>query len=1157
MTINSGKTPVKPSQVSVATSLTGTERLLGTRVQGPNSPKTIGMEIQQIAQLVSVNTTLIAQLVSIDPSVIAQYVVLDYNQVSVDYNQIMLDYNQFVLDYSQISVDYSQISVNPALVSVDPSAVAQYVSIDYNQVSVDYSQIVLDYDQVSIDYSQVSVDYAQIPVDYSQVSVNTSAVAALVSVDPSAVAQYVVLDYNQISVDYSQVSIDYNQVSVNTSAVAALVSVDPSAVAQYVVLDYDQVSINYNLVSIDYSQVSVNTTAVAALVSVNPALVSVDPSAVAQFVSLDYSQVSVNLSALASIIDFDSSVTPGVYGTSTVIPQLTINAEGRITSVALVTAVGGGPGAADVIHTINASAGSVVATSANTSMNIYGDGVNITTSITGQTLTVKHLPVSSGNNGFYPSGVGNGPYVDFPIFNTDENGHVTSIDTTSRGFFTYLNLYSGGALVTAVEYINNKTGIAFRYNTPLSIAARVTGENFNPSMDILHKRSTVVSGVYGTSTIIPRFEVNEYGHVLSVSNVTLPAFLTSETPRLLWATVSASQGSTTANVSADNLAVRGAGGISTSITGDVLTVQHDTLVSVGGVTSTYGTSTIIPRITLNQYGHIISIVPVTIPAASFTETPRLIWATISASQGSTTADVSADNLAVRGANGISTSITGDVLTVYNTSSGASAGQYNNNIWNISFDVDGFGRITSIQRTSAARTSLWSDTGSFESFGRGFGIFGGAQMKVSAATTAAAGGPRYDFIVEHSVVLSVGGATSIYGSTSTIPRITVNQYGHIVSITQVAAPSGGPGGGNFVSVDANPVFIGQDASAAGTDSIAIGRNARALGADSIVIGTSITDDFISKSVKIGTTHDSRMFLNGISQNFNPFLNSTSVRCTSGASGYWFIYSTSVDTVVDLPDGVEFGHKVYISHGTTSVTTSPSDRIITVRRPLGETTAFIVPPQGQRVSTFSLTEGQFVGLVKLDGDSWRVESQSGLYDSGPFPNEYSLRAKISVSATTQILIRGVMDPRFDSYEIILNGIATNNATGRRLIMNFGVDGVIASVAGHQSQCYVDVTLRGAPTATADFLEITTSLISTSAYYSGNINVFTPHNNRRFTLRGTGVIDKNAVSVAMTEFCGICGTTSVINPTDMIFRFQGGTAFRDTGRIHIYGRINGQRR
>jgi len=187
---------------------------------------------------------------------------------------------------------------------------------------------------------------------------------------------------------------------------------------------------------------------------------------------------------------------------------------------------------------------------------------------------------------------------------------------------------------------------------------------------------------------------------------------------------------------------------------------------------------------------------------------------------------------------------------------------------------------------------------------------------------------------------------------------------------------------------------------------------------------------------------------------------------------------------------------------------------------------------------------------------VIGQGGLSGS-PFPGPYSLRAQVSVSATTVIHIRDVMNPMFDSYEIILNDIATNNTTGRRLIMNFGVNGVIASIAGHQSQCYVDTTVRGAPIASAEFLEITTSLVSTSSYYSGGINVFTPHNNRRFTVRGTGVLDKNGTSVAMMEHCGMCGTTSVINPTDMIFRFLGGTAFRDTGRIHVYGRVNGQRR
>jgi plastocyanin len=110
--------------------------------------------------------------------------------------------------------------------------------------------------------------------------------------------------------------------------------------------------------------------------------------------------------------------------------------------------------------------------------------------------------------------------------------------------------------------------------------------------------------------------------------------VTSGSDQNLFQTVSTDSGSTTADTTTDTLTIAGGSDIATSVTGDTVTINF---TGAGG-------------------------------------TSQNLFQTVSADSGSTTADTSTDTLTVAGGTDISTSISGDILTVSftgTTSSGAS------------------------------------------------------------------------------------------------------------------------------------------------------------------------------------------------------------------------------------------------------------------------------------------------------------------------------------------------------------------------------------------------------------------------------------------------------------------------------------------------------
>ena len=141
----------------------------------------------------------------------------------------------------------------------------------------------------------------------------------------------------------------------------------------------------------------------------------------------------------------------------------------------------------------------------------------------------------------------------------------------------------------------------------------------------------------------------------------------------LWETFNADTGSTTANITTDTLTISGGTGISTSITGDALTVTNtspnadqnlfETITADSGSTTaniTTDTLTIVggANITTAIVGDTLTI------SASGGGADQNLWETITADTGSTTANITTDTLNILGATSeIITSVVSDTMSI--------------------------------------------------------------------------------------------------------------------------------------------------------------------------------------------------------------------------------------------------------------------------------------------------------------------------------------------------------------------------------------------------------------------------------------------------------------------------------------------------------------
>jgi hypothetical protein len=316
---------------------------------------------------------------------------------------------------------------------------------------------------------------------------------------------------------------------------------------------------------------------------------------------------------------------------------------------------------------------------------------NVFVGTTGSAAPLNSSITLSSNNGVIVSGPGgNTLYINTPQ-NLQTTGTPTFSTLTLSNPLTTANGGSGATTFT--------NGVLF-YN----------GSNFASLANVSN------AGVYGNTTSIPSITVDNYGRVVSISNnsITVPP----------GTAVYANAGQLTANTSTGNVAL----GLATS----------------GVTATTYGSSSTIPAITVDQYGRVTSASNISV---SFAGTY------VYANSGQLTANVNTGNIAL----GLAT--TGVTATTYGNAT---------NIPTIT--VDTYGRIT-----GASNTSIMSGSSSSQMLYNSSGSLTGATNITTDGTNITTNGNVF-----------VGTTTS--GNNSVLYNATFQAYKEKVNIVGTVSTS---------------------------------------------------------------------------------------------------------------------------------------------------------------------------------------------------------------------------------------------------------------------------------------------------------------------------------------------------------------------------------
>jgi hypothetical protein len=459
----------------------------------------------------------------------------------------------------------------------------------------------------------------------------------------------------------------------------------------------------------------------------------------------------------------DTTVSAGVYGTSTIIPQITVDSKGRITGVSRTTipsfavsigmlggtniSVGGSPVSAQGQFTLDLTNTGVVGGTYGTSTQIPRFTVDAKGRITSATDISIEFPVSevsievSGGNGVSVGGSPLGPTgkLEIRLNNTGVSAGtygaataVPQITVDAQGRITN---------VTRVSISAGGGGSGTVTSVGLSLGTGIVGSVTNPTGDarinLALDNSGVTPNVYGDANIVPQITVDTYGRVTNITPVSIstnPGTVTS---------VGLSLTDLQGTVTNPNSEAR----INLSLTA--------TGVSAG----TYGTSTIVPAFTVDSKGRITGVTRTTIAATGGGTVTSVGLSTGTGLTGS----VTNPNGDARVNIGLTSS--GVVSATYGGSDGRSYSRV---------QVDGFGRVVSATDVSISAPSSFLTLNNGGGINFGISYFGGniATVIVGLSTT--------------------GVVSATYGTSTIIPRIEVNQYGRVVNITEVTIPPLGVG-----------------------------------------------------------------------------------------------------------------------------------------------------------------------------------------------------------------------------------------------------------------------------------------------------------------------------------------------------------------------------
>ena len=177
------------------------------------------------------------------------------------------------------------------------------------------------------------------------------------------------------------------------------------------------------------------------------------------------------------------------------------------------------------------------------------------------------------------------------------------------------------------------------------VASAISGDTVTFNLS----NTGVSATTYGSSTAIPVLAVNAQGQITSASTASISTDLT---------VIDDASTSATISLASDSFKISGGTGLASSISGDVLTINDS---NTGVSAATYGSASAIPIIAVNAQGRITSA------STASVSTDLTI---VDDSSTSATISLATDTLKLAGGSGVSTSISGDVVTISSSSTSA-------------------------------------------------------------------------------------------------------------------------------------------------------------------------------------------------------------------------------------------------------------------------------------------------------------------------------------------------------------------------------------------------------------------------------------------------------------------------------------------------------
>ena len=337
----------------------------------------------------------------------------------------------------------------------------------------------------------------------------------------------------------------------------------------------------------------------------------------------------------------------------------------------------------NVFTTISSDSGTTTANSTTDQLNIVG-GTDVSTSISGDTLTINYTGAPAVTNSFASIAVAGQATVaadsstDTLTLVAGSNVTITS-DATTDTITINASAGSGGSGTVGSGTANH---LAYYPNDGTTIADTGPDLQWDSGTDTLSVVGTIDATTVQADTLtttgvgVPTFtsgsdiifdaasgagnidvggsRIIDVGTPTANTDAVNKAYVDAITPgdpdQNLFATVAADTGSTTANTTTDTLTVSGGTDISTTIVGDTLTVAFTGTIPAD-VSDLTDTGNLIPADVgdLTDTGNLLA--------------EQNLFAQVDGDTGSTTANTTADVLTIAGGTDITTSVSGDTVTI--------------------------------------------------------------------------------------------------------------------------------------------------------------------------------------------------------------------------------------------------------------------------------------------------------------------------------------------------------------------------------------------------------------------------------------------------------------------------------------------------------------